>query len=248
MRRKKPAFESESELAKPIIAWFCEQGFDVYQEVELRTGGKRADIVAVYGKKIVVIETKLTLGLRVIEQAWQWTRDAHLVYCGMPYGAGGRDNWFAMKVAANYGLGVLQVSVHDDYFHRATPTDDPIKVYEVSEKQAAMFQHQELYDVKKFLDSLSEGHKTFAEAGNNAGRRWTPFQQTCMNLVEYVKDHPGATIKETIDAVKHHYASTATARACMAKYIMSGVVKDIRADTSGKAWKLYWTGADVKTN
>lgn len=248
MRRNKPAFESEAELAKPIVAWFSEQGFEVYQEVELSTGGNRADIVAVCGKKIVVVETKLTLGLKVIEQAWRWTRQAHLVYCGVPIGAGGRDNWFALKVATDYGLGVLQVSVRDDYWSVKLPTDQPVKRYEVSEKKPATFQHQELYDVKRFLDSLGEGHKTFAEAGNNSGRRWTPFQQTCMNLTEYVKNNPGATIKETIDAVKHHYSSTATARACMMKYITSGVVKDIRVDTSGKAWKLYWKGADEKHN
>ena len=85
---------------------------------------------------------------------------------------------------------------------------------------------------------LTEQQKTFAEAGNNKGQRWTPFQQTAQNIYDYLHQHPGATLKQVIDNVDHHYQTSATAKSCIALWIRKGIIQ-VRQEREGKTFKLY---------
>ena len=68
----KPWPATERELAAPVVEWLSAQHFEVYQEVELHS--RVADIVAVDGKRVWVIECKRTMSLDLLDQAnrWRW--------------------------------------------------------------------------------------------------------------------------------------------------------------------------------
>jgi hypothetical protein len=54
------------------------RAWEVYQEVQLEAYRPIADIVATADPKVCVVECKLSLGFRVIEQVWRWQRQATL--------------------------------------------------------------------------------------------------------------------------------------------------------------------------
>ncbi len=226
---KKKTFTSEVDLARGVKEWLESQGYDVYQEVGLFRSV--ADLVAIQGQKIVIVEAKLSLGLRVIEQAVNWRRYAHLVYAATPFSTRRRDDQFVYHVAATYGIGLLTVRKIPD-FH--TPGQF---TYQVEETQASPFNRKIRSDYVRL--HLNEAQKTWAEAGNNRGQRWTPFQQTCRNLQEFVQRQPGCTIKDAIDGIKHHYGTPATARAVMVRYIQTGIVHGLRLERQGQKWLLF---------
>jgi hypothetical protein len=58
---------------------------------------------------------------------------------------------------------------------------------------------------------------------------------------EAIRENPGLTIKEIAEICrnKHHYASSATFRSCIPKYVMSGVIDGIVIDDSRKPYRYY---------
>jgi Holliday junction resolvase len=67
-----------------VIDWFTERGWDVYQEVQIQSGYPVADIVAVMGLRVWVVECKTTLTLDLMAQAFHWQRYAHWVSVAVP--------------------------------------------------------------------------------------------------------------------------------------------------------------------
>ena len=94
-------------------------------------------------------------------------------------------------------------------------------------------------NAKRVLAHLHEGYRQCAKAGSADGGHWTPFRNTCQAVARYVVEHPGCTLKELIDKVDTHYNSSATARACLAKWIGRGVVAGVRARLEGRQLHLY---------
>ena len=79
-----------------------------------------------------------------------------------------------------------------------------------------------------------------AKAGATAGERnWTPFKLTCDRVRRYLADHPGATIKEVLKDVEHHYSSDASARQHLVNRIEEGVVKGVQLKRDGRTPRLY---------
>jgi DNA polymerase/3'-5' exonuclease PolX len=74
-------------------------------------------------------------------------------------------------------------------------------------------------------------------AGTNSGRRWTPFQQTCENLRQFVKAHPGACLKDAIDGISTHYQTKSAARACIKQWAETGKIEGVRIEKEGKYWR-----------
>ncbi len=212
---------TEQDLAAIVVGWLTERGWDVYQEVAIM--GKVADIVAVRGPCIWIVECKVRLGFEVIDQAWGWQGYAHFVSVATPP----RKERFAHVVLSRFEIGHLEVTGEkwgvDGKIHRA-------------------LSHMHRPD-KKWLErtkaSLCEEQKSHAQAGSAAGGHYTPFKGTCNALKKYVGEHPGCTMKEAIDEIDHHYASDKSARANLADMIFKGVVKGIRLEKDGRANRLY---------
>lgn len=228
----KMGIKSEAQLGRLVVAWFQGQHWEVYQEVQTRDGGPVADIVATHGPRLAVVECKVTLGLRVINQARRWAGSAHLVYVAVPWLRAGRDFTFACEVAARYGVGVLGV----------VPGMGDESVREIA--RPTLNRRAWAPELRR---KLTDGHKTYAEAGNAEGRRWSPFRQTCAAVAAYAAQNPGVKLNELIKNIKTHYSSPATARVCIAKWAKLGKVPGIRLERAGRAL-LVWPSDEGKNN
>lgn len=216
---------SEVELAKPLVSWLQDQGWDVYQEVALGKhayAGVVADIVATQGNLIWVVEVKTSFGLKVISQAWFWTRFANFSSIAVPYSKREGKNTFGYRVLKNYGLGLFSIQfeplvrVHDYLHPRLNRKCDNL-----------------------LRESLNDNQKTFADAGNNNRNYWTPFKNTCRTINTVVKEKPGIGLKELISSIEHHYHTEVTARACISKWVQKGVIKGVRCEREGKHLRFY---------
>jgi len=228
----------ESDIAKSVVDWLQDHHWEVYQEVEIdpsRTSS-RADIVAKMNPVLWVIEVKTSFSLKVLEQAMFWTRYAHRVSIAVPkkkgqwrsYSSGRRD--FEASLCKHFGIGLIEINVR--------------KNNQVIESMEPKFRRKVHWLLKK---NLREEHKTWAEAGNDQNKYFTPFQLTVSDLVRFVSLHPGCHLKEAIDNIKHHYRTTSTARLCLSKYIQEGIVIDnIVMVPSGRYKRLYIKGKEPR--
>ena len=219
--------DSEQDLARNVVAWLRDTGWDVYQEVEPSIGGGVADIVAKKGNILWVIECKLTLGLSVMRQAHHWKPYVHKASVAVPaLQSPGKDRQFAQNLLQWLGLGHISI----EYDFHGNP-----KVYEVG--IVAPVDIEKGRDV--FGSVLREEHKTWAEAGNAAGKKWTPFQGTLSKIRAYLETHEGADIDTILEELPTHYSSKASAKNALLKLILRRKIKDIRIEAHGKKWQLY---------
>lgn len=216
--------KKEADLGPPVIAWLRERHWDVYQEVVGPVG--RADLVATCGPLVAVVELKKSLGLDVLEQGSRWREYAHLVWVAVPLAKCSDAQRFALKVAEWRGFGVLQCSVSD---------------CRAREVQGAPLR-------RRILDGLRERlrpeQKTMLAAGSKGGGYYTEFRGTCNMLRDYARLHPGATMREAVQNIHHHYASGAGARAHLTALIERGVIEGLRLERAGKEWRVYPTSKE----
>jgi len=216
----------ETDLAREVITWLIDQQWEVYQEVMPVPGGPVADIVAVQGRLVWIIECKNTFGLSVIEQAYNWRGRVHFVSVAVPVSNRNthREHGMAGRIVRTFGIGHISVR-------------SPGKYAEVRQEIEPRFNRT--VKVSSLLKILTPEHKTFAEAGNNRGERWSPFQQTCTYLRRVVEQQPGLTMRDAVGSIKTHYSSPATARACLLRWVEAGIVEGVRLEREDNQLKLY---------
>lgn len=195
----------EEVLALHVVRHLESLDYDVYKEVCKKGGGSdRADIYAVHNKganigATVAIEVKMTFGLKVIEQAYDWKRFANFVYVAVPVGKR-KDRKFGYFLCKTLGIGVIEIEERRGF---AT-----IKV-------AAPFNTNitkpRLYDEQKF-----------SSAGNANNEYVTPFKMTVSRLYEYLKNNGRMSVSEAISGIDHHYKSHISACNAIIKYIEKG--------------------------
>lgn len=198
----------ESDLAKQLIQSFNGTQYEIYQEVETPCGV--ADIV-LKSNFIWAIEVKTSLSLAVLAQARNNLRYFNFSSICVPRPRKGFTNGavFAREICENYGIGIFKV----DQFG------------EVNEIKAK-FQRKAL--TKRI--NLYEMCKTYAEAGNSDGKRWTPFNQTIFELRRYVEKNPGCKLRDALKHIKFHYVSISSACQSIPDLIGSGVIDTITMD------------------
>ena len=204
----------EVELAKYIIESLTEAGYDIYQEVAV--SGGVVDIVVKGHNFYWAIETKTSFSFDVLAQACRNVRYFNFSSIGIP----GAHQWskgrnFARNVAMTYGIGIFEVNRQNI-------------VYEV---QKARFNRKASTDNICLLDE----HKYFAKAGNAEGKYFTPFQDSKRNLIKYIQFHNGCSLKNAMDAVRHHYSSLSSATNSMRQWINTGVIKELYIE-NGKVY------------
>lgn len=217
--------ETETQLAEKVVDWLNNQGWDVYQEVQPFAYGNVADIVAVRGALLWVIETKRVLNMKVIQQACNWQGRANFISVATPR----TQRYAIMEKFLRY----LRVG--------------HIEVDEAHDPSEYIFPPLNRRKHERLRDCLSEEHKTYAKAGNAEGKRWTPFQGTAQAVKHFVSLNPGCTTKEIIENVKTHYGCSTTARSCIAQYIQRGIIKGIKCDNSKRILRFY-TDKDYPKN
>lgn len=207
---------SEQDLAKILISYMKHEGWDVFMEVPL--GNSAADIVVTKGKVLGVIECKKNLGLDVIEQCHDWLKHANFVWAGVWYPK--RDQTrFGAKVAKDYGIGVMWVNDSQDI--------DAWGINSVVEKSQPEFRRK---TSGRLFSALRPEMQTgqYAVAGTNKGNRFTPFKQTCEELLGAVRANPsGIELKRAISQIRTHYASNTAARVNIKNHIEDGIIKGL---------------------
>lgn len=212
------AFSRETELAADVVKHLRALRWEIYPEVQPPGIRACADIVAVQGPAVWVVETKLSFGLSVIEQAHDWRKYAHFVSVAVPWSEKTR---MAEIICRRLGIGVFRVARGAAMDERCLPA----------------FNRKALSG--KIRDGLSEKLKTYAKPGNAEGRRYTPFRRTCEAVAAAVNERPGLSLAELLDRVKTHYLNRASARTCLPRWIREGIVPGVRVERDGPALRLY---------
>lgn len=213
----------EVELAEWTVNWLANQHWEIYQEVQVFSGGPIADIIAKQNQLIWIVECKLSLSLAVIEQAFRWKRMAHFVSISSLYSQKHRKGRnIAKRFLKQAGIGLVE-------FGNAT-----YSIVAISPQLNRKAQVRHIH--------LTEKHKTWAKAGNSDGNRWTPFQETCRKVKQIVEENPGIGIKTIIDLLdRHHYASDSTARSCLLHWAGLGKIKGVEIQREGNNYNFYPT-------
>lgn len=206
---------AEVDVAKPVVRWLLDRKWQVYQEVQVRYGGGIADIVATRGNLLWVVEVKTSRSLKLLEQILDWRRHANLLAVAVPPGL-----WTPVwrEILEHYGVGQFRSSQSADL---------------------QIVPHVFRTRSDKLWKALCEEQKTFAEAGNNQGRRFTPFQKTVMSAFNAAKQSPGLPYKEWLALVEHHYESDKTARYTLKKWIEAGIVPGVELRNEGGVLRVY---------
>lgn len=212
----------ETEVAGPVVEWLKKRRFLVYQEVPIRGSSGTADIVAIRGPLVAVVETKVTMSLALLGQARRWLGQFHTISVAVPWHVQGHAKDGAIMVCNAAGVGLIYVSrqgrveeiVSPDFHKRA--------------------------DVRNVLRSVRPEHADGSiPAGSAGGSAWTDWKITVRDLGEVVQRRPGIRLREAVGLIKHHYSSDAAARRSLAKHALFGRVPGVRAEESGKDVRLY---------
>lgn len=214
---------SEAELAAVVVRWLDALGYEVFQEVELRNGGIRADIVARRGPELTIVETKTTASLALLYQTMERRRFAHRVYAGIGLGRGARAY---AELCTELGIGLLEIGLGT-----AGSDWDVERVEELAPSRR--WNSRPL----KLASRLRPEHKTSAAAGSPAGGHFSRWRDTCAQLERVAAQHPGIALKAALAQVTHHYSSARVAASSLAGQIRAGALPGIRID-AGRLWPV----------
>lgn len=218
-------FDNEQALAEVVVERLKADGWEVFQEVQVFS--TIADMVARKDSKLWIIETKTTLNLDVLGQAYDWRGFADKVSVAVPASRRSRGRNFAYEVCKQYKIGIITVSPNMTF--NKSPWWYIESDYENDKVDPVLR--------KRLESSLTELHKTWSKAGSQSGGHLTPFKLTEMNIQDYVRKNPGCTIKDVISNIQTHYANP-TAGVCGA--VSKGWIKNVVAKKEKNKFKLYY--------
>lgn len=212
--------ETEADLAGVVVEWLRQSHWEVFQEVQMARYGSVADIVATQNGIVWAIECKKTACLDVLAQAENWRMYAHYASIAVPRIAD-RSHRIVDKILKHTGIGRLR------------PSEGGYVIVDVEARLNRQAFASEL------LHILTDEHKTFAQAGTDTGKRWTPFRQTCELLRKEVESKPGISLKDAIDSFRTHYSDAQSARSSLKHWIEAGKVDGVRLVRDGRRLLLY---------
>ena len=205
-------FKTEAEVGEVVMAYLAGPGVEVYSEVQL--GDIRIDIVAVSGHLVTAVELKARLSLDVLGQAADRSGYVHRSIAAFPMPKERRYKQHVLgAVNRATGIGIWQVMDSGDIHELFAPR---------------LLRRPCIHIVRA---ALHPGQKHQA-AGVPHGQ-WSVFKQTTMELIRFVANNPGCSLKQAIDGIKHHYGSSSTARSSIYTWLRKGVITEIELRDGG---------------
>lgn len=237
IRRGGPAV-TEQELAAAVVRWLEQERYEVAQEVEV-PGFGILDIVARMGRKLWVIEAKLSLSLDLVAQVQRRVGLAHRVSVVVPHPR--RDSaWTRYQDRCDLlrRLGIGVITAREMKVHPSMKRADELRI-EVREHSQGVYQRPRLLEqlAQALRDEHFSGEWAAAGAPSAAGR-YTAFAATAKAVQDFVAANPGCSIAEIIEG-GHHYSSDKVARARLDVMIRQGVIPGIRRRGSGQQRRYY---------
>lgn len=227
---------TEQEAAAKVVAYLEESGLDVYQEVALGDRAQIADIVALRGKEVWIVEVKTSWSLDLLDQCYAHERmgRATRVFAAVPDSPAWEDRAWLFRRA---GFGAIRIQKDD-------PEDgwNHTKI----EVMAPRMTPRDRASVLRTMKLLEDGHKTHAQAGAPGAKgRWSPFRGTCEALLEAVQKAPGIGLSAAVKGIRHHYNTDSCARSSLATWVKEGKVPGLFYVRQGRALALYPDGYPV---
>lgn len=211
---------TEAEVAEPVVQWLEDAGWEVFQEVTASFQGPVYDIVAKRDTAIWVIEVKTRFSAEVVAQAWNakglWHGNRFSVATPpLRYFRSSKVQQFLKWVCQDQGIGIIEVQLVDDLIEPH---------FKVTELVTA---RPDQRCSRNFADKLHESQKDYAKAGNAKGKRWSPFQQSCMNLTILARGMPGMRINDLVKCFRHHYQTDSAATGSLRKWVEMKKIRGI---------------------
>lgn len=207
--------ETEAKLAAKVVAELQRQGYATYEEVSGGYGASRADVVAVRGAVLMVVECKVGFSLKLMDQLTQWLGLANYVVgaCGFT-----KLGVAARRYLTTQGIGLWTVGFKEIH----------------SEVSPRLHRRASV----RLRDALrpEQQSREFAAAGTQGGY-WTPFRATCRELTEIAKREPGIELRAALKLFKHHYANDRSALSSVPDVVKRGLLPGIRCED--RPLKLY---------
>ena len=224
--------KTEMELADAVIAWLQVDGWEVWTEVQFSSGGPIADIIAVRGPLVWVIECKKSLGFTVLSQAWEWRSLANMVSVAVPKVQDEKQWRFGIMAMESFGVGLL-VANRGEWSDAATI----IQRVDAGLRRDRWLSRLGSQELKEYLQRVPQ---TFARAGNSDGKRWTPAKMAARDLAVYVRDNPGTTFSSAVREITTAYSSIHSAASALRDRVKSGGVPGVRfGHDEGKPFCLF---------
>ena len=203
----------EEKIAKQIITHYENLGYTCYKEVSKTGTGGAIRCDCYFTKKYnngeiidtFVVETKTTMCLKVIEQAFNWKSLANKTFVGIPKpkNRSRKEKNFALHICKMLGIGIIEVG-------------STVNILLNSE-----------YNSKYKLPPLHE-QQLKSKAGNSKSEFYTEFKGTLLNIDKYMKDKKECDLKIVISNITHHYSNDLSAISCIKNYIKKGIIKNYK--------------------
>jgi len=234
------AAQTEAWIASEVRKHLEQQGMDVYGEVTLEARdcafgeNQRADLVAVRGDTLMVVECKR--GFELLAQGRRWLPFANAVFIAVlsVYGQSIARREAVRLVREHYGFGLYVVG--DEGVKRAVEPRPGARASEA------------------LLKALRPEHKVIGIPGSPGGGQWTTFKETCRNLQAFVREHEGCTLGEAIEGIRHHYRSRHSAFTALGRCIDRGEIDGVHRGWRQRLWSTvegamrgYAVGAESAT-
>lgn len=195
-------YGEEAKLAMGFQASQTRLGATCYPELE------RCDLVIKRPDgEIWAVEAKTTVNLKVFAQAWSHKDKAHRLVVVLPrrefyrVSDGHAQVSFARELAARFGIAIHTVGF--PYQHRKTWDEwspgMPVPLCEVQEEVSGdRFERTDLSWDKLMIPEA----ETFSVAGGSGVKAFTEFRLWEVEVVKFVKEHPGLTCEGILRALR----------------------------------------------
>jgi hypothetical protein len=193
--------KNESDLAKIIITHYEGLGYETYKEVCEKGGKPRADIIATKDGEHIVLECKMSVNLKLLEQAWYWKPKSHKVFICYPFKRKSfRERLFVHQMCQDFGIGIIEVDRYNNVNIRldSVPNNNP--------------------DLPKLFEDQKD-----QEAGVSS-TFITPFKRTSNSVVKYINENGDSHLNDLVKNVNHHYKTDTSAKSSLKKMIKMGVI------------------------
>ena len=205
----------EVDLAKSIVAHFSKD-FEVYQEVKA-CSSRVIDIVVRRGSSLMAIETKVTLNMKLWEQAFKNKKWCGYSYIAIPQNVFNKSlRKMISGISKGLNIGVIVVDFDGNVSEQFKPVED------------IPAQTLKLYDEQK----------SFALAGSGGVPYFTPFKKTVSEIKKYLGKHGKSELVTVMYSIDHHYKTPQSAISSIRKHVLKGAIKGIVLLEDGKYLKL----------
>jgi hypothetical protein len=202
----------EKHLGIKLMEWLSGEGWECFPEVQLKSRGPRADLLATKSPLLWAIEIKLTLNMTVIEQALRW-KQLGALYTSIAVLAPIRKyhhkfnfyTEFVDRVLKNEGLGLFLINRKDMSIQEAIPPK--------------LFRYN--FSKSKFLmEQLDERMKNYIPGSSSQEGYSSPFKRTIENAINFIAARNKCSIEELIKNIKTHFRVRNKAKKFLVKHLI----------------------------